>query len=233
MADDVLRQGIQGISELITVPGMVNLDFADVRKIMSDAGPALMAIGVGKRREPRRRGRAQGDREPAARCGHRRRDRRALQHHRPRGHDAARSSTRPRASSRRWWTPRPRSSSAPAPTHRSSTRCTSRSWRPGFSGNRPMSMRQAVANAIDSRDPAPIRLADLHSSDRGPRPADGRGPADVPAEDLPESVGLEVRCGTEAGPAAMSGPLRFWRRAGVDGASVIGEFCQHLVHKCG
>ncbi|MSQ42430.1 MAG: cell division protein FtsZ [Dehalococcoidia bacterium] len=46
-ADDVLRQGIQGISELITVPGAVNLDFADVRKIMSDAGPALMAIGVG------------------------------------------------------------------------------------------------------------------------------------------------------------------------------------------
>ena len=48
MADDVLRQGIQGISELITVPGLVNLDFADVRKIMSDAGPALMAIGTGR-----------------------------------------------------------------------------------------------------------------------------------------------------------------------------------------
>ncbi|GMU40022.1 MAG: hypothetical protein AMXMBFR23_08880 [Chloroflexota bacterium] len=48
MADDVLRQGIQGISELITVPGLVNLDFADVRKIMSDAGPALMAIGHGR-----------------------------------------------------------------------------------------------------------------------------------------------------------------------------------------
>ncbi len=47
-ADDVLRQGIQGISELITVPGTVNLDFADVRKIMSDAGPALMAIGSGR-----------------------------------------------------------------------------------------------------------------------------------------------------------------------------------------
>ena len=47
-ADDVLRQGIQGISELITVPGMVNLDFADVRKIMTDAGPALMAIGHGR-----------------------------------------------------------------------------------------------------------------------------------------------------------------------------------------
>ncbi len=48
MADDVLRQGIQGISELITTPGLVNLDFADVRKIMTDAGPALMAIGSGR-----------------------------------------------------------------------------------------------------------------------------------------------------------------------------------------
>ena len=46
-ADDILRQGIQGISELITIPGTVNLDFADVRKIMTDAGPALMAIGRG------------------------------------------------------------------------------------------------------------------------------------------------------------------------------------------
>ena len=48
MADDVLRQGIQGISELITMPGVVNLDFADVRRIMQDAGPALMAIGSGR-----------------------------------------------------------------------------------------------------------------------------------------------------------------------------------------
>jgi cell division protein FtsZ len=45
MADDVLRQGIQGISELITLPGDINLDFADVRRIMSGAGPALMGIG--------------------------------------------------------------------------------------------------------------------------------------------------------------------------------------------
>lgn len=44
-ADDVLRQGIQGISELITVPGLINLDFADVRAIMSDGGAALMAVG--------------------------------------------------------------------------------------------------------------------------------------------------------------------------------------------
>ncbi len=45
MADDVLRQGIHGISELITMPGDINLDFADIRRIMADAGPALMAIG--------------------------------------------------------------------------------------------------------------------------------------------------------------------------------------------
>jgi cell division protein FtsZ len=47
LADDVLRQGIQGISELITVPGLINLDFADVRTIMSEGGAALMAVGVG------------------------------------------------------------------------------------------------------------------------------------------------------------------------------------------
>jgi cell division protein FtsZ len=47
MADDVLRQGIQGISELITVPGLINLDFADVKTIMSEGGAALMAIGSG------------------------------------------------------------------------------------------------------------------------------------------------------------------------------------------
>ncbi|HEY8692027.1 MAG TPA: cell division protein FtsZ [Chloroflexota bacterium] len=47
IADDVLRQGIQGISDLILVPGLVNLDFADVKTIMSNAGSALMAIGRG------------------------------------------------------------------------------------------------------------------------------------------------------------------------------------------
>ncbi len=47
LADDVLRQGIQGISELITVPGLINLDFADVRTIMSEGGAALMAVGRG------------------------------------------------------------------------------------------------------------------------------------------------------------------------------------------
>ncbi|MDX6646478.1 MAG: cell division protein FtsZ [Miltoncostaeaceae bacterium] len=46
MADDVLRQGVQGITDLITVPGLINLDFADVRAIMANAGPSLMGIGT-------------------------------------------------------------------------------------------------------------------------------------------------------------------------------------------
>jgi cell division protein FtsZ len=48
VADDVLRQGVQGISDLITLPGLINLDFADVRTIMSDAGSALLGIGMGQ-----------------------------------------------------------------------------------------------------------------------------------------------------------------------------------------
>ncbi len=47
VADDVLRQGVQGISDLVTLPGLINLDFADVRTIMSGAGPALLGIGMG------------------------------------------------------------------------------------------------------------------------------------------------------------------------------------------
>ena len=47
LADDVLRQGVQGISDLITVPGVINIDFADVRTIMQGQGDALMGIGVG------------------------------------------------------------------------------------------------------------------------------------------------------------------------------------------
>ena len=48
MADDILRQGVQGITDLITIPGLINLDFADVRTIMRDAGSALMGIGSGQ-----------------------------------------------------------------------------------------------------------------------------------------------------------------------------------------
>ncbi|WP_228021761.1 cell division protein FtsZ [Vasconcelosia minhoensis] len=47
VADDILRQGVQGISDIIMIPGLVNVDFADVRAVMADAGSALMGIGVG------------------------------------------------------------------------------------------------------------------------------------------------------------------------------------------
>lgn len=47
MADDVLRQGVQGISDIITIPGQINVDFADVKAVMANAGPALMGIGYG------------------------------------------------------------------------------------------------------------------------------------------------------------------------------------------
>lgn len=47
VADDILRQGVQGVSDIIMIPGLVNVDFADVRAVMADAGSALMGIGVG------------------------------------------------------------------------------------------------------------------------------------------------------------------------------------------
>ena len=53
IADDVLRQGVQGICDLITLPGLINLDFADVRTIMEDAGTALMGIGFSSGTENR------------------------------------------------------------------------------------------------------------------------------------------------------------------------------------
>ncbi len=55
IADDVLRQGVQGICDLVTMPGLINLDFADVRTVMSGAGSALMGIGYSEAREDRAR----------------------------------------------------------------------------------------------------------------------------------------------------------------------------------
>ncbi len=51
LADDVLHHGVQAISEVITVPGLINLDFADVKAVMKDAGPAWMSIGIGSGKE--------------------------------------------------------------------------------------------------------------------------------------------------------------------------------------
>ena len=66
MADDVLLNAVQGISDLITVHGLINLDFADVRTIMNEMGLALMGTGIGRGENRARRGRA--TRRSRARC---------------------------------------------------------------------------------------------------------------------------------------------------------------------
>ena len=82
MVDDILRQGVQGITDLITVPGLVNLDFADVRTIMRDAGSALMGIGVAHGENRAVEAARAADLLAAARDVARRRDRGPPEHHR-------------------------------------------------------------------------------------------------------------------------------------------------------
>ena len=81
-ADNVLRQGVQGITDLITIPGLINLDFADVRTIMRDAGTALMGIGSSSGENRAARGRQGGDLLAAAGGVGRGRDGDPAQHHR-------------------------------------------------------------------------------------------------------------------------------------------------------
>ena len=122
VVDDVLRQGVQGISDIITVPGLINLDFADVRTIMKDAGSALMGIGRAQRREPRGRCRPAGDREPAARGQHQRRPGHPLQHHGLVQPEPLRGDRGGRGDPRQPRTPRRTSSSGRASTSASATR---------------------------------------------------------------------------------------------------------------
>ena len=68
-ADDVLRQAIQGISDLILVPGLINLDFADVKTIMSGMGVAMMGTGIADGEEKAVDAAPPGHLEPAARRG--------------------------------------------------------------------------------------------------------------------------------------------------------------------
>ena len=81
-ADNVLRQGVQGITDLITIPGLINLDFADVRTIMTDAGSALMGIGTARGENRAAEARQGRDLQPAARGVRRGRHRHPAQHHR-------------------------------------------------------------------------------------------------------------------------------------------------------
>ncbi len=129
-ADNVLRQGVQGITDLITIPGLINLDFADVRTIMSDAGSALMGVGSAQRREPRDRRREGRDREPAARGLDRGRHRHPAEHHRRPRARPVRGQRRRRDHPRARPTPTRTSSSAPSSTRRWATRSASPSSPP-------------------------------------------------------------------------------------------------------
>ena len=94
-ADDVLNNAVAGIAEIINQPGLVNVDFQDVRTVMTEQGMAMMGSAVGERHRPRAHRRRAGDRLPAARRRQpRRRARRAGEHHRL-AH-AASSCARPR-----------------------------------------------------------------------------------------------------------------------------------------
>ncbi len=130
MADEVLLQGVQGITDLITTPGLINTDFADVKMIMSDAGSALMGIGYGIRRGPGPRRGPGRDLQPAARSLDRGRAGHPAHHRRWRAISACSRSTRPPRSSTAWPTPTPTSSSAPSSTTRWATRCGSPSSLP-------------------------------------------------------------------------------------------------------
>ena len=125
VVDDVLRQGIQGISELITEPGLINVDFADVKAIMSEPGQRPDGHWTRLRRPARHRRREHGGVQSAARPLDGRGARRPLQHHgRPGPDPAPRSTTPPRSSTGRPIRT-PTSSSGRSRTRRSATRSRS------------------------------------------------------------------------------------------------------------
>ena len=190
VADDVLRQGVQGISDLITLPGLINLDFADVRTIMSEAGPALLGHRHGRRarsarstrpRRPsprrcsRRRSRAPSrscSRSPAAatcRCGRSTRP--------PRPSPRPRIPTRT-SSSARWSTRSSRSRSGSRSSRRATATSAARARarasaarRPARAGRRaarePHEPARATRDSADRRRRARVHPAVLSRTMRG------------------------------------------------------------------
>ena len=136
MADEVLLQGVQGITDLITTPGLINTDFADVKMIMTNAGSALMGIGYASGDGRAVTAAALGDLEPAARGEHRGCPRHPAQHLRSVGPRPVRGERGGRDHQPRPRTPTPTSSSAPSSTTRSATRCASRSSPPASTASR-------------------------------------------------------------------------------------------------
>ena len=199
-ADEVLLNAVQGISDLITVHGLVNVDFADVRTIMSEQGMALMGTGRSRRRAARDRGDAGGDQLAAPRGRHaRRRDRPPREHHRRPEPHAARGERGGLDGA---------GGGRPGREHhlrlghrraRSATRCGSRSSRPGS--------RRATARS--ARRAAPDAGAGARSRRRcegDPAAAAGRGEAEG------------------AHPARRGGRPRARHRARAGDAPRPGEF---------
>ena len=113
MADEVLLQGVRGITDLITVPGLINTDFADVKMVMTNAGTAIMGIGTLDGRGPGgQRGRARPSPARCSRPPSRARAASCSTSPAARTSGSSRSTRRPRSSTR-WRTPTPTSSSAP------------------------------------------------------------------------------------------------------------------------
>ena len=138
IADDVLRQGVQGISDIITIPGIINRDFADVKTTMAGMGYAVMGTAVRSRRESRHRGRAGRHGLAAARSRrHRRRARHPHQHHRLQLAQAHRGQRGLHRSSRTPPTKTPTSSSARCSTKAWATRSRSPSSPPASAGKCP------------------------------------------------------------------------------------------------
>ena len=163
-ADNVLRQGVQGITDLITIPGLINLDFADVRTIMSDAGSALMGVGTSSGETRAVDAAKQAIESPLLEDNDRRRDRHPAEHHRRPRPRPVRGQRRRRDHPRGRRHRAPTSSSAPSSTRRWATRSASPSSAPAST--------TAAHAAVSAREET-RRRAERSSGDRSPKV--GRG----------------------------------------------------------
>lgn len=129
VADDVLRQGVRGISDIILIPGMINVDFADVRSVMADAGSALMGIGMGSGKSRAREAAITAVSSPLLETSIE--GAKGVLFNITGGPDLSLHESRwlPRSSPRQW-IPRPTSSSAPSKTSACRGKCASRSSPP-------------------------------------------------------------------------------------------------------
>ena len=151
MADEVLHSGVRGVTDLMVMPGLINLDFADIRTVMSEMGKAMMGTGEADGERPRDRRRRGGDLQPAAgRRVDEGRPRRPHQHHRRHRHDPVRG--------RRGGQPHPRGGRPRRQHHlrldlrrRSSpARCASRSSRPASMPSHRPSRARTASSAISA-----------------------------------------------------------------------------------